>query len=208
MPRYTGVWVCLRVRFIADIFCFFCHIKMKTTTTRSVIRYTLATLCFSVFGLTVVGCANNSGTASYRIENWRNTNGHYTPNYALREKQKRAVDVHFFRQSAGGDTLRAPVNIYINGEYHTSLVNDAHSTIRLCPGAHTFSAYSLDAGNRYRAKHAGTPVTIGSDGPVYVEVIAAGQGAAQLRQSTAQAMSGLSRRQSHTISRVTNPKCG
>lgn len=176
---------------------------MNTT----VIRCMAALFCLSAVGLTATGCAG-TGTNFQRIESWHNTGSSYTPDYALREKQKQAVDVYFFRQPSAAEELRTPVNIYVNGEYHASLVNNAHTVIRLCPGAHTFSAYAQDAGNGYRAKHTGTAVTISAGAPGYVEVTAGQQGAAQLRQSNAQAMSGVSRRQSHTISRVTNPKCG
>lgn len=168
-------------------------------------RGAAALISLLLAALLVGGCA---GSSQHRIENWRNTDGSYTPDYALLEKQKQAVDVYIFRQPAAGSELRSPVNIYVNGEYQGSLVNNAYTLVRLCPGSHTLSAWAADASDRYRGKKAGSEFTIAAGSPAYFEAGSAPRGAVSLRQSDAQAMHGVSRRQSHTIARVSNPKCG
>lgn len=153
----------------------------------------------------LVGC---SSTHFDRVEHWRKKDASYTPNYALLEKQKKAVDVFFFRKTGGQEGAVVPVNLYINGEYQASLVDKAYTKVRLCPGQHTVSAYAGDVRNKYAAKKGGVAYTVVGGTSSYFEVLPVTQGAATVSVSNQSAMGEIGHRQSHTISRVVNPKCG
>lgn len=158
----------------------------------------------AVVGL-MVGC---SSTHFDRVEHWRKKDASYTPNYALLEKQKKAVDVFFFRKVGSSEGSAIPINLYVNGQYQASLVDKAYTKVRLCPGQHTVSAYAGDVRNKYAAKNAGNAYTVAANTANYFEVVPVQQGAAQVSASNESAMGEVGHRQSHTISRVVNPKCG
>lgn len=51
-------------------------------------------------------------------------------------KGTRPVTVVFYRVGAPSTTL--PINIFTNGRYHASLLKDAYTLLRVCPGTHNF----------------------------------------------------------------------
>lgn len=121
------------------------------------------------------------------------------------------VSVVFFRDAGASARSRQSVNVYINGQYQASLVDNNFSEYALCPGQHSLVVAINDAQQRYAAKQQRTNFVVGSEPIQYFRVSEDAAGQVRVVPATAAAaqaaVPSLRTRQAHTISRVTRTGC-
>lgn len=107
------------------------------------------------------------------------------------------------------------INIYINGDYHTSLRQNGQSVAEVCPGRNEVSAAINDANLGYAVKHglAHQALQLDKGQQIFVRIQRDETGGAQnlatiyVNPSDAQRDLGGIARQSHTLSRLQTPTC-
>lgn len=121
------------------------------------------------------------------------------------------VAVVFFREAAADARVTQPVNVYINGQYQTSLVDNNFSEYALCPGQHSLVVAINDAQQRYATKQQRSNFVVGSEPMQYFRVSEDAAGQVRVVPATTAAaqaaVPSLRTRQAHTISRVTRTGC-
>lgn len=119
------------------------------------------------------------------------------------------VEVVIYRVSSTKKML--PINIYVDGRYHASLLEDAYTSVRLCPGVHNF--YVTSEG---RLLNKNIPLltknnqTVDSSAAVgYYKLSNVSAQLEAVDPTTAQQeIPRISRLQTHTISRFIKGVCG
>jgi hypothetical protein len=103
------------------------------------------------------------------------------------------------------------VNVYVDGEYLTSLLPGAYTIERICPGKHRISLAYTDVQRRYREKRVGGKFFVFKpDRTYYIGIEREGT---QLNsrvlslQEAKQVSRDYTRKQTHTISRISKRKC-
>ncbi|MCF6207668.1 MAG: hypothetical protein L3J47_12405 [Sulfurovum sp.] len=109
-------------------------------------------------------------------------------------------------------TLRGrAINVYIDGEYLTSLLPGAYTTERICPGKHRLRLAYTNVLTRYKEKNSGGQFFLFKpNSTYYVGIVKEGN---QLRlrilsdKEAKRVNKDYDKRQTHTISRVSKKKC-
>lgn len=103
------------------------------------------------------------------------------------------------------------VNVYINGEYLSSLRAGTYAEVTVCPGENRISVETSDVRNRYAEKREpGERVQQTSDTVSYFEIDSKNGGLISIPLDDVQAaqrLSAMPQKQRHTISRVSQRSC-
>ncbi len=142
---------------------------------------------------------------SAKIESW-DTFSHS----GLHQSGKRSgrADIVIIRpHNLGGRAI----NIYIDGEYITSLLPGAYTEQRVCPGTHRVNLAYTNKFSRYRAKRSGGERILFKVGERRVYLLQKKGGKLHFVHYSTQDIPSLlqkyRKRQSHTISRYSRKKC-
>jgi OOP family OmpA-OmpF porin len=125
-----------------------------------------------------------------------------------RTPQKLSNIVVFRSEGLGGTAI----NIYIDGEYQTSLLPGAYTQTTVCPGKHHIKPAYTNIQTRYREKQMkGRNVMLRSGKVYYFQVIDSGKKKLQVKAlSQAESKSLFKKyipKQNHTISRLNKREC-
>lgn len=164
---------------------------------------------FCLVGMVLVlqGCGTRAG-----VEHWK-----LTEERAPESAQKapgavvQPVSVVFFREAGSGTSAGHPVNVYINGQYHASLVGSNFSEKILCPGQHSLMAAMDDEWRRYATKQERSNFIVGADPMQYFKISNDSKGQVSIAPMTPEAAMAASpslrSRQAHTVTRVSKDGC-
>ncbi|MCP1773044.1 outer membrane protein OmpA-like peptidoglycan-associated protein [Neisseria perflava] len=156
----------------------------------------LKTISAAVLVLAVTAC----GSTGYPKEKWTN----FRSNTVQEQVAEGDTNLVFFRGETG-DPKKA-VNIYVNGEYHTSLQQDGYSQLEVCAQPQRIGAYVTGTDNRYEGKATGGQTYELPNGQVaYFRVVddEAGQAVLQpVDAETAKSEIHGDKYQNNTLSRV------
>jgi len=171
-------------------------------STMRVCRQGLAGFVLLALILSSTGCSTGSAVERWQLFELASSSA---------KSQDGAVEIVFFRELSSGRQLDRPINVYIDGHYHASLVGNAFTRARLCPGEHRLAVALNDFERRYLTKEEGFLFKVEPGGPRYFRVAVTQSGVATLTAVTeAEAQSAaqsLATRQSHTVSRLPRADC-
>ena len=163
-----------------------------------------------IAGMALLGlqaCSSSGG----QVEHWRMVEGkapQSTP--AVTGSGSKPVAVVFYRDAVAGAQAQAPINVYINGQYQTSLVGQTYTQQSLCPGNHRMKAAREDVRRQYVSKEEGQTFAVGSEPIQYFRVSEGAGGVASIAPTPAQAVAAnasLRQLQTHTVPRVVRNGC-
>lgn len=164
----------------------------------------------SLAGIALLGlqaCSSTSG----QVEHWRMVESRAPQSVApSKGSMLKPVAVVFFRDSVSGANATAPINVYLNGQYQTSLVGHTFTQQDLCPGNHRMMAAREDVRRRYVSKDEGQSFAVGTEPIQYFRVSEGAGGEVRIEPATAQAAAaraGLRQLQTHTVPRVVRNGC-
>ena len=115
--------------------------------------------------------------------------------------------VTFFRRA---DAVGSAINVYVNGDYATTLLPGAARSVTVCAGENRLMAAVVDDSGSYAGKHdAGVPVAIAAGQAMSIELLQPAQGQLAFRpvQGDAPADVDALKGQNHPISRVNLSGC-
>lgn len=163
-----------------------------------------------VAGMALLGLQACS-TAGGQVEQWHMVEGR-APHSAqpAAGAGPQPVAVVFYRDVVSGSHAAAPINVYINGQYQTSLVGQTYTQQALCPGNHRMMAAREDVQRRYVSKDEGQSFKVGTEPVQYFRVSEGNGGVASIAPATAQAVAAnanLRQLQTHTVPRVIRNGC-
>lgn len=147
---------------------------------------------------------STEGSSARSTESWRNFE-----EGSVNSLPETLSSIVVFRSDSGA--VGKAVNVYVNGEYLSSLQPGAYTQTPVCPGENSVNVGLSDVRNRYIEKsqpglrvkqHPGVVSYFTIDAKDGVLVASAVDDA-----RAAEIMSGLRRKQHHTISRVTPRAC-
>ncbi|MCP1660877.1 OmpA family protein [Neisseria perflava] len=156
----------------------------------------LKIMSVAVVALALSACT----TAGYPKEKWVD----FRANTVTQQIAEGDSNLVFYRGETGNP--KTAVNIYVNGEYHTSLQQDGYSQLEVCAQPQRIGAYVTGYDNQYQGKATGGETYDLPNGKsAYFRVVADDNGHAQLQPvSEEEATQEINHKkyQNNTLSRV------
>lgn len=138
------------------------------------------------------------------IEHWENFE-----DLDIKQPDKGLTSIVFFRPVE--HTKGPSVNVYIDGEYHASILPGAYTQLSLCPGTHHFSVAYTNVLTKYKAKKRVDHKNNFKKHQIVYYELTQGKNRPLIRQmEEKKALSLIKKlppRQKHTISRVSKRRC-
>lgn len=124
--------------------------------------------------------------------------------------QKRMSSVVVFRPL--NKVKGTAVNVYIDGEYHASLLPGAYTQVKLCPGSHRLKVAYTNVLTRYKEKRAtGQKSLLDPEEIEYYQIVTDKMSKPELKAlsevNALQLIKKLPSKQHHTITRVNKRQC-
>lgn len=147
----------------------------------------------------------NAGSGKNITEDWRNFR-----ETSVEPPKRGTSSVVVFRPL---NKVKGPaVNVYIDGEYQSSLLPGAYTQAKLCPGSHRLKVAYTNILTRYKEKrNAGQKSLLDAEEIAYYEIVTDKMSKLKLNAlSEADALKLIRKlppRQHHTITRVNKPQC-
>ena len=152
----------------------------------------------SVLGMVVALSACAVRGPDGALESWNNYSNDAITAEGLKENQALAV---FYRPA---EVQKSPVNVYVNGDYQASLLENSFSPIAVCATKQLFTA-SISSATQFGNRTNGARYTLPVNDIAYIRVTTDASGKAILskvgKEVAEQEMTGL-KRVSNTLSRV------
>ncbi|OOH87637.1 hypothetical protein BMT54_09665 [Pasteurellaceae bacterium 15-036681] len=158
-------------------------------------------LSVAVLTLLVAGCSVRSPEGS--LEHWKNYGSESFSTSELSDKQALAV---FYRQA---EVSGPAVNVYVNSDYHGSLLNDSYKAIPVCATNQVFSA-SYTTNQKFGNRTQGVSYTLPSKEVAFIKVALDSKGQptfTRVSEEVAKAeIANLKGKATQTLSRVVTDK--
>jgi len=158
------------------------------------VKYIVTTVVFLFMSFSIL---------SAKVEKWTN----FTDKTNIQTPNALSQIVIVRPQSITGKAI----NIYVDGEYVTSLLPGAYTQELICPGKHRIQAAYTNILNRYKEKSMGGEYVVFQRGKAHLFRIVKQAGKLILEgipdSKVMDTLKHYSKKQSHTISRLNKSKC-